>query len=150
MLRFLSPEWIAAFDEAALLVELPAPPADAGLSVRDGGFATAVIAGDGSATSVTVTVTVDGGRLAVTGGATAEAAVTVRVRWDDARSLLAGAWVPTTALAAGRAQIRGDLGVLRACGVALETLQPHLAGLWADTDDRAPAPDTSGGPGVKS
>ncbi len=148
MLRFLSPEWIAALNEAALLVELPAPPADAGLSVRDGGFATAVIAGDGS--GATVTVTVDGGRLAVTGGATPEAAVTVRVGWDDARSLLAGAWVPTAALAAGRAQIRGDLGVLRACGVALETLQPHLADLWADTDDRPPAPDTSGGPGVKS
>jgi hypothetical protein len=148
VLRFLGPEWIAAFNEAALLVDLAAPPADAGLSVQDGGCATAIIAGDGSGTSVTVTV--GGGRLAITGGATPEAGVTVRVGWNDARCLLAGAWVPTAALAAGRAQIRGDLGVLRACGLALETLQPHLAGVWAETEDRAPAPDTSGGPGVKS
>ncbi len=124
---------MAAFNEAVAPVDLP-PPADAALSVRDGEFALCLVARDESGDTVSVTLGVRHRRLAMTGGTVPDAAVTVRVGREDAVSFMAGAWAPTTALAAGRAQIRGDLPVLRATGDALEALQPHLAGLKAVTE----------------
>jgi hypothetical protein len=130
----LSPPWIAAFNEAVAPIDLPAPAADAALSVRDGEFATCLMAREGSGDTVSVTLGVAHGRLAMAGGAGPDAAVTVRVGREEAVSFLAGAWAPTPALAAGRAQVRGDLPVLRATGEALATLQPHLVGLRAETE----------------
>ncbi len=137
MLRLLGPGWIAAFDEAAALVDLPVPPDGAALSVRDGEFATSLVVVDETGDTVSVTLGVRQGRMVMTAGATPDAAVTVRVGREEAAAFMTGAWAPAAALAAGRAQIRGDLPVLRATGESLETLQPHLAGLWAETD--APA-----------
>jgi len=135
VVRFLSPEWIVAFDEAVAAVDLAPPAEDSALAVRDGMFATGLIAHDDAGLTVSVTLDVRDGRMTMRGGATSDAAVTLRVRWDDAVSFMAGAWVPTPALAAGRAQILGDLSVLRATGIALQVLQPHLGDLRADTED---------------
>jgi hypothetical protein len=134
MVRFLSPEWIVAFDEAVAPVDLAPPAEDSALAVREGMFATCLIAHDDAGLTVSVTLEVRQGRMTMTSGATSEAAATLRVGWDDAVSFMAGAWAPTTALAAGRAQVRGDLSVLRATGIALQVVQPHLDGLRADTE----------------
>jgi len=143
--RFLSPAWIAAFGEAVAGVAVPGPSGDAGLAVRDGTFATGVIARDPSGVVHGVTLRVSGHRISLTGGASPDAAVTVRVGWDDAIDLMGGAWVPAPALRTGRAQVRGDLAVLRATGVALQAVQPHLTALSADTDYDRRGHDTSQG-----
>jgi hypothetical protein len=134
VVRFLSPEWIVAFDEAVAAVDLAPPAEDSALAVRDGMFATGLIARDEAGPTVSVTLEVRHGRMTMTGGSPSDAAVTLRVGWDDAVSFMAGDWAPTPALVAGRAQILGDLSVLRATGIALQILQPHLAGLRADTE----------------
>ena len=133
MLRFLSPEWVAAFGEAVSPIEVPETGADAGLAVRHGEFATCVMARTESGDTVSVTLTVAGGRLTARAGAARDAAVTVRVGWNDAIAFMAGTWAPTTGLAGGRAQVRGDLCVLRATGLALEAVQPYLFALREDT-----------------
>jgi hypothetical protein len=130
---------MVAFDQAVAAVDLAPPAEDSALAVRDGMFATCLIAHDGADLTVSVTLQVRDGRMTMTGRAPSDAAVTLRVSWDDAVSFMAGAWAPTAALADGRAQISGDLSVLRATGIALQVLQPHLDGLRADTEygDRA-------------
>ena len=135
MARFLSPEWLAAFDRAAALIDIPAPVADAGLATRDATFAVCVFARDRSgAISVPVTLRVGEGRISVTAGTAADAAVTIRVTGDDAVAFMAGGWVPTPALTSGRVQIRGDLAVLRATGLVLKAVRPHLGTLLEDTE----------------
>jgi hypothetical protein len=134
VVRFLSPEWIVAFDEAVAAVDLAPPAEDSALAVRQGMYATGLIAHDDGDRSVSVTLEISQGRMTMRAGATPEAAVTLRVGWAEAASFLAGAWSPTPALAAGRAQIRGDLSVLGATGIALQVLQPSLARLQADTE----------------
>jgi hypothetical protein len=125
---------MVAFDEAVAAVDLAPPAEDSALAVRQGTFATGLIAHDDGGRSVSVTLRIGDGRMTMTAGATPEAAVTLRVGWDDAASFLAGAWSPTPALAAGRAQIKGDLSVLAATGIALQVLRPSLGGLQADTE----------------
>jgi hypothetical protein len=66
-------------------------------------------------------------------GSRADAGATVRVPWSDAIAFLAGSWAPAPVLRTGRAQVRGDIAVLRATGLALEAVQPHLRALAQDT-----------------
>jgi hypothetical protein len=134
VIRFLSPQWVVAFNEAVAGVDIPAPSAGDALTVGDGEFATTVIVGDGPGDRTTVTVDVCGGRISLTTGDDPAATATLRVGWDDAASFLDGAWSPTAALAGARAQVRGDLSVLKATGVVLGAVRPHLGHLRAGTD----------------
>jgi hypothetical protein len=134
VIRFLSPEWVAAFNEAVAGVDIPAPSAGDALTVGDGQFATSVIASDGSGAPTAVTVDVSGGRISLTTGTDPGATATLRVRWGDAIAFLDGTWAPTPALAGARAQVRGDLSVLKATGVVLGAVRPHLGHLRAGTD----------------
>jgi hypothetical protein len=145
VLRFLSAEWVAAFDRAVADVAVPAASAADGLALGQGVFATSVLARAQSGETVAVTVTVADGRLTMTSGAAAEAAVTVRVPGAEAISFLAGSWSPATALRTGRAQVRGDVAVLKATGLALEAVQPQLRILGEGTDYSGLGHDTSQG-----
>ena len=133
MLRFLSAEWVAAVDEALTDVHVPAVSADDGLALGGGVFATTLMAGAESGETVAVTVTVADGRLTMRAGATADAGATVRVPWPDAIAFMAGSWSPTTALRAGRAQVRGDVAVVAATSLALAAVQAQLGDLGERT-----------------
>jgi hypothetical protein len=76
-------------------------------------------------------------------GATADAGATVRVPWNDAIAFLTGSWSPSTALRTGRAQVRGDVAVLRATRLALEAVQTRLGVLGQDTEYSGLGHDTS-------
>jgi hypothetical protein len=145
VLSFLSAEWVTAFDEALAHVRLPAVSADDGLAVRDGVFATSVIAGTDTGETVAVTVTVADGRLTMSTGATTDAGATVRVPWREAVAFMAGTWSPPTALRTGRAQVRGDVAVLEATSLALAAVQSHLGALVENTGYSALGHDTSQG-----
>lgn len=145
MLRFLSAEWVAAFDEAVAQAPLPARSDGDALAVRGGVFATSVVARAESGETVAVTVTVADGRLTMRTGATADAGATVRVPWTDAVAFMAGSWSPISALGAGRAQVRGDVAVLEATGLALAAVQSSVAVLGEDTEYSPLGHDTSQG-----
>ena len=136
MPRFLSPDWIAAFNAAVGDVEVPEPGTDASLGARSGSYTWCqVVTGvpDGPAEGVAVTVRVRDGRVTMESGKAEDAAVTIRVGWDDARALSLGELAPTEAIAAGRVRVRGDLAVLSAGQALLDALAPHLAPLHAAT-----------------
>ena len=146
VLRFLSAAWVAAFDDAVADVHLAAVSADDGLAVRDGVFATSVMAGTGSGETVAVTVTVADGRLTMRTGAATDAGATVRLPWRQAVAFMAGTWSPSTALPTGRAQVRGDVAVLEATGLALAAVQSHVRVLEENTEYPGLGHDTSQGP----
>jgi hypothetical protein len=127
--RFLSPDWVTAFDEAAAAVVLDVPADGASLAVAGGAYATGLVALDGTNAGVGVTVLVAEQRLHLTHGVTGDAAVTVRLDENAARVFMAGAWSPAS-LADGGAQVRGDLSVLEATGAALRAVHPLVAALF--------------------
>jgi len=134
--RFLSPEWVAAFNEAVHDVEVPGPGADAGVAAASGAYAwSQVVSGvpDEPADGVAVTLRVADGRLHMEPGSAPDAAVTIRIGWDDARAMALGELGPAEAIAAGRVRVRGDLAVLGAGQALLDALAPQLAGLHAST-----------------
>jgi hypothetical protein len=134
--RFLSPEWVAAFNEAVGDVELPEPGAGAGVAASSGAYAWCQVVAEvpeGPAEGVPVTLRVAEGHVSMEQGAAPDAAVTVRIAWDDARAMALGELAPAEAIAAGRVRVRGDLAVLSAGQALLATLAPQLAGLHAST-----------------
>lgn len=140
MPRFLSPQWVERFNEAASAAEVPEPGPEAGLAVRSGSFAMAQVVTDGPDGEVCTVLHVDGSKVSMEAGDDgsppdgAEGAdVTVRLVWEDAVALSAGTLRPAEALAEGRIRVRGDLSVLAAAQATLAAVQPHLAGLRADT-----------------
>lgn len=129
MVRFLSPEWVDAFNQAVADVHLATPGPGAGLAVRDGRFSMAQVVTGGPAGEVQTTLTVDAGRVAITSGETGGAEVTIRLTWPDAVAMAAGTLAPGEAIAAGRVRVRGDLSVLAEAQAVLAAVQPHLQGL---------------------
>ena len=117
-------------------VELPAPGAEAGIAAGTGAYAWSQVVTDapgGPADGVAVTLRVADGHLHMETGSAPDAAVTIRIGWDDARALAVGDLGPTEAIAAGRVRVRGDLAVLGAGQALLAALAPRLAGLHAAT-----------------
>ena len=62
----------------------------------------------------------------MTGGDSGDAAVTIRLTWDDAVAMVAGELAPGEAIAAGRVRVRGDLSVLAEAQAVLGAVAPHL------------------------
>jgi putative sterol carrier protein len=134
--RFLSPEWIDAFNAALADVTVAPPGPEAGLAVRDGRFSMRQVVTGGPDGDVQATLRVVEGRVTMTGagpGGAADAAadggepaVTIRLSWDDAVSMAAGALAPAEAIAAGRVRVRGDLSVLAEAQAVLGAVQSHL------------------------
>jgi hypothetical protein len=130
--RFLSPDWVDAFNAAAATVTVPEPGADAPLAAADGTFAVCQVVRGGPDGDIAVTVHVAEGRVWMTPGAD-DAQVTVALQWDDAVAMAQGTLAVADALTAGRIRVRGDLGVLVAGQAALAAVQPALASLHAVT-----------------
>jgi putative sterol carrier protein len=78
---------------------------------------------------VRTTLRVEAGRVALIPGDAGDAAVTIRLTWDDAAAMAAGELAPGDAIAAGRVRVRGDLSVLAEAQAVLQAVQPHLQGL---------------------
>jgi len=134
VVRFLSPEWVVAFNEAVAGVEVAPPGDDAGLATRDGSFSMGQVVTGGPGGEARTTLRVGGGRVAMEEGEAGDADVTVRVAWVDAVALAAGDLVPGEAIAAGRVRVRGDLSVLAEARSVLLALQLHLDELRKRTE----------------
>jgi putative sterol carrier protein len=125
MVRFLSPEWIAALDAAAREATVPA---GVRLTIQqvvtdDGG-------GDGD---VRYHLVVDEGRLRVFPGEAAAADVTLVQTREVADSLSRGELNAQQALEAGRLKLRGDIGHLAREGKALSAMEDVFAAVRAVT-----------------
>jgi len=126
VIRFLSPEWVEAFNEALVDVVIAAPGPDAGLAVADGRFTMAQVVTGGPRGDVQTTFEVHEGLATMTAGESGDAAVTIGLTWADAVALSAGELSPAEAIAAGRVRVRGDLSVLAEAQTVLGALSPHL------------------------
>jgi hypothetical protein len=136
MTRFLSADWVAAFDAALEHVTVDGPGDDTGLAAADGTFSVAQQVRGGPDGDVTTVLQVADGRLHLTlvePPAEPDADVTVSLAYADAVELSRGTLAAAEALTEGRIRVRGDLSVLAAGQSVLAIAQPHLAGLSADT-----------------
>jgi len=134
VVRFLSPEWVTAFNAAVGAVVVAPPGDDAGLAAQGGSFSMGQLVTGGPGEDVGTTLRVGAGRVALEAGADGDADVTVRLAWEDAVALAAGALAPEEAIAAGRVRVRGDLSVLAEARSVLLALQPHLRELGSRTE----------------
>jgi len=132
--RFLSPEWIAAFNDAVGARRVEAPGPDAGLAARDGSFTVGQVVSGGPDGEVRTTLRVHDGTVAMTMGAADDVDVMIRLAWPDAVDLASGALRAGDAIASGRVQVRGDLSVLGAGQSALVALHAPLSDLHDATE----------------
>jgi hypothetical protein len=148
--RYLTPEWVQAFDDALGALDLTEAIAAAGagsLSAADGAFSVAqVITGapddlrvDGIDSSEVRTVlrVADGrARLALDPDSALPANVTMVLSYADAKAMALGSLEPADALAAGRIRVRGDLAALVASQSVLAAVATQLGAALSDlTDD---------------
>ena len=137
MPRFLSPEWVDAFDAALQGVVLPDPGEDPGIAASDGRFTVAQAVHGGPDGEVTLLLTADAGslRMALVDGAGPDVRpdVTIVVSYQDAAALSTGELRAADAITAGRIKVRGDLSVLAAGQAMLVAAQPHIQSLAAAT-----------------
>ena len=140
MVRFLSDDWVAAFNAALEGAELT--PGDAGPSVRaeSGTFSVEQrvreVPGRADADGpLRVVLSVDDGKasLATPPGEDGGADVVVSLSYPDAAALSRGELDPTQALGTGRVHVRGDLSVLVAGQALLATAAGRLTNLQAET-----------------
>ncbi|HVB91298.1 MAG TPA: SCP2 sterol-binding domain-containing protein [Acidimicrobiales bacterium] len=140
MARYLSPEWIDAFDQALSGLDLSAAIAGAGtgsLTAADGAFAVAQEVGDGPEGPVRTVLTVAGGRVTLQSdpGGKLPSNVTIVVDYADARAMADGELDPADALATGRVRVRGELAVLVAGQTVLAAAATQLGGSLAELTD---------------
>jgi hypothetical protein len=132
MPRYLSPEWVLAFDAALAGLDLTEAIAAAGrdsFTASGGTFSVAQVvtgvpggagAAEGEGEARTVLQVADG-RVTLTADPdeTLPSNVTIVLGYDDALAMARGELDPADALAAGRVRIRGELAVLVAGQVVL-------------------------------
>ncbi len=140
MPRFLTPEWVAAFDAALAGATLPRLGAEAGLTAAGGHFTVRQEVRGGPDGDVAVTLRAEDGALRASWSRLDEPAgdapgpdVTVMLSYQDARDLVAGTLTPAAALAEGRIKVRGDLSVLVASQTLLAAAQPAIEPVAAAT-----------------
>ncbi len=176
MARYLSPEWVQAFDAALSTLDLTDAVEAAGqgsLAAADGGFSVAqevhgVPLDLGLGTEVRVLLSVAEGRahLALADGTpeatatttattTATATATIVLGYADALALALGRLDPADALAAGRVRVRGDLAALVAgqevLAAAASRLGDTLVGLTdpiEPSEESASSDPAAGAPGA--
>jgi putative sterol carrier protein len=102
--RFYSPDWIAAFNDAVSVLEPVPGPSFRMLQVVHGGP-------DGT---FEIALVVDDGHVVLERDLPVDASpqVTVSVSYDDAAGLSRGELEPAQLVASGRLKVRGDLSVL--------------------------------------
>jgi len=158
--RYLSPEWIQAFDDALGALDLSDAISAAGagsFAAADGTFTVAQlvsgvpsdlagggVAGGSAGNEVRVVLSVRDGHAhmaldADAGGAVTQATATIALEYGDALALALGRLDPADALAAGRVRVRGDLAALVAgqeiLAAAAALLGPALDDLTDPIDD---------------
>ncbi len=124
MARFLSREWVDAFNAALAGATLPIPGHGSGLAVADGPVTVAEEIRGGPEGDVRLLLHIDrgalrleradgleGGHRAADGGGPAPD-VTMALAYEDAVAMSAGELSPAEALNQGRIRVRGDLTVL--------------------------------------
>jgi hypothetical protein len=140
MPRYLTPEWVQAFNAALSGLDLSAAiaaTAAGSLTASDGAFAVAQVVTDGpdgevrtilavDETGVTMTFDPDGAR---------RADVTIVLRYEDALAVARGSLDPADALATGRVRVRGELAVLVAGQSVLNAAGVLLGTALADLTD---------------
>lgn len=134
MLRFLSAEWLRAFDDALR--------ADRRLGDRFGANPITIaqeISGErgsaGPAAAIRYVISLDGtGGRVVVGATASEADVTFVCDRDTAAGLAQGTLNAQRALTSGRLKLRGEVDRLAAAGDALAGLGDILGPLRADTE----------------
>jgi hypothetical protein len=135
--RFLSPEWVDAFDTALQGVVLPELGEDVGIAASGGRFSVAQQVHGGPDGEVTLLMTIDAGSLSMAlvdgAGADLRPDVTIVVSYEDAAALSTGELRAADAITAGRIRVRGDLSVLAAGQAMLVAAQPHIQSLAAGT-----------------
>jgi len=138
--RFLTQEWVEAFNAALAGAVLPAPGPEAGLAAAGGRFTVAQEVRGGPDGDVRLVLrTADGalalelGPLVDATGTSAAADVTIALGYADAVALARGTLSPAEALNAGRIRVRGDLSVLAAGQVLLEEARTRTGALDATT-----------------
>ena len=127
MVRFLSPEWIAALDAAAQEATVPA---GVRLTIQQIVTDVGLDGGDGE---VRYHLVFDGGRLRVLPGEAGSPDVTLLQTRDVAAALSSGTLNAQQALEAGRLKLRGDIGHLAREGKALGAVEDVFAAVRADT-----------------
>ena len=125
MVRFLSPEWIAALDAAARKATVPA---GVRLTIQQ-----VVTDDDGGSEEVSYHLVFDEGRLRVLPGETEAPDVTLVQTREVAVALSRGELNAQQALEAGRLKLRGDIGDLARQGKALSGMEDVFAAVRADT-----------------
>ncbi len=140
MPRFLTEDWVEAFNVALAGVLLPAPGPDAGLAAADGRFTVAQEVRGGPDGDVRLVLRSGDGALGLElgpllpgDGAAPDADVTIALDYTDAVALARGALSPAEALNAGRIRVRGDLSVLVAGQGLLQAARDHTRTLDTDT-----------------
>jgi len=136
--RFLTSEWVAAFNAALDGVVLPAPGPDAGLAASDGRYVVAQeVRGTPDGDVRLVLRTADGALSLEVGPLPADAAtgadVTIALDYEDAAALSSGTLSPAEALTGGRIRVRGVLSVLSAGQELLSAAREHTRALDAGT-----------------
>jgi hypothetical protein len=146
MPRYLSPEWVSAFDTALGALDLSDAVAAAGpgsLAAADGAFSVVqVVTGvpedirpaDAADGAVHVVLTVAEGRahLELDPTGTAGGTATIVLSYEEALAMARGELEPADALAAGRVRVRGDLAALVA---SQDVLAEAAARLGTDLND---------------
>ena len=125
MVRFLTPEWIAALDAAAREATVPA-----GIRLTIQQIVTDDEEGDGD---VRYHLVFDEGRLAVRPGEVEGADVTLVQSREVAAALSRGELNAQQALEAGRLKLRGEIGHLARQGKALSAMEDVFAAVRAVT-----------------
>jgi putative sterol carrier protein len=125
MVRFLSPEWIAALDAAA---REATAPAGVRLTIQQ-----IVTGGEDPEGDVRYHLVLDEGRLQVFPGQAPTADVTLVQTREVAAALSRGELNAQQALEAGRLKLRGDIGHLAREGKALGAMDDVFAAVRADT-----------------
>jgi hypothetical protein len=151
--RYLSPEWVYAFDEALGALDLSTAVAAAGvgsLAAAEGTFSVAQVvrgvpadlAGEAGQTRLVLMVQSGRVRLLLDPDMSLPATATIVLGYADALALSLGALDPADALAAGRVRVHGDLAALVAgqeiLAYAASQLGPALQELTDPIDPAAP------------
>lgn len=148
MPRFLTHEWVAAFNTAVDGAAVRDPGDEAGLKASSGHFTVVQQVHGAPDGDVAVTLVVVGGTLRLqlsdalppdepsvgeTEASEPQADVTISLSYVDAAALSKGDMLATEALNAGRIRVRGDLSVLVAGQQVLADARQYLSDLAADT-----------------
>lgn len=145
MARFLSPEWVDAFNTALAGTELPVPAEGSGLAVAAGPVTVVEEIRGGPEGDVRLLLHIDRGALRLEradeseggrhGGAEGGSApdVTMVLDYEDAVGMSAGRLSPAEALNLGRIRVRGDLTVLVEAQLLLAAARHATGDLAAST-----------------